>query len=504
MRILRHAAAFFALLALTVPPAFSTAAAPAGAAGGVIGGGSSFAALEIDQWRADTARNPYSLQVNYVSQGSTFGRQSFIDGNLDFGASDIIFQPAETQQLQAKRCAGKPLAGCFVYVPVSAGGLAFMYNLTDGAGHRYGNLQLTRRTACSVFTGAIKRWNDPQIVATNPQLAGFARDIVPVIRADGAGESFVFSQFCLAVAPDIWRAFIAERIRNDPANVASDFRAGSPVSNWPQNWGRSSPALYADGTANVVADAVTGRDTITYVAAGYAKVRNFPVASLQNAAGVFTQPDENNVTVALGYATGRGDGTFNLNFTGPDPRAYFPSTYSYVIAQTAGFDAGKGATLGKFLCYTVSVGQVIAPQLRYARLSAPLVQIAINAIVQIPGAPSANQCFIAGAPPPPPPPTVAGAGTAAAGGTTAGGTSQSAAATAAAQQAAQEQAKAEQAAKLAAQKQRRSQLLDAKLAAAAGSQDGSGSTPVLWTVLIGAGLAAIVTAIFRRLRRSTS
>ena len=70
-------------------------ASPAGAIGAPMsGGGSGFAALEIDQWRADTARAPYSLKVNYVSQGSSFGRQQFIDGNLDFGVSDITFQPA--------------------------------------------------------------------------------------------------------------------------------------------------------------------------------------------------------------------------------------------------------------------------------------------------------------------------------------------------------------------------------------------------------------------------
>ena len=83
-------------------------AGPAGAIGSPIsGGGSGFAALEIDQWRADTAPAPYSLKVNYVSQGSSFGRQQFIDGNLDFGASDITFQPTEMGNLQSRRCAGR-------------------------------------------------------------------------------------------------------------------------------------------------------------------------------------------------------------------------------------------------------------------------------------------------------------------------------------------------------------------------------------------------------------
>jgi hypothetical protein len=124
---------------------------------------------------------------------------------------------------------------------------------------------------------------------------------------------------------------------------------------------------------------------------------------LQNGAGVYTQPDENNVTVALGYAHERGNGTFALSFDGPDPRAYFPSTYSYVLAQTAGFDPAKGAVIGEFLCYATSQGQVIAPDLRYARLSSELVKIATDAIEQIPGAPPRSQCFIGTALPPPPP-----------------------------------------------------------------------------------------------------
>ncbi|WP_426573595.1 substrate-binding domain-containing protein [Aquihabitans sp. McL0605] len=402
LRALVLAATVAALVGATAGPA-----RPAAADGSAInGGGSGFAALEIDQWRADTARKPYSLKINYVSQGSSFGRAQFIAGNLDYGVSDITFLSSELPQLQSKRCGGKDPNSCFAYVPVSAGGLGLMYNLLDNAGKRITNLQLTRRAACKVFTGAILKWNDPEIVATNPQLTTFNRDIVPIIRGDGAGESYVLSQFCQAVAPDVWKAFISDRLAKDPANVAPDFKAGQPVSNWPQGWGRANPANAADGVANTVADAGTGKNAITYSAAGYAKVRNFPVASMQNAAGVYTQPDEANVTVALGYATPNGNGTFKLNFLGSDKRAYFPSTYSYVLAQTTGFDAGKGTTLARFLCYAVSKGQEIAPSLRYARLSAPIVDIAIDAIVRIPGAPAKAACPVAGSAAPPPPASV--------------------------------------------------------------------------------------------------
>ena len=395
--------------ALVVVGTLAYAATDAYALPAVLGGGSGFAALEIDQWRADTARAPFNLTVNYVAQGSSFGRQQFTSG-ADFGASDIQYVDAEIPQLQNQRCAGKSLSACFVYVPVSAGGVSFMYNLLDNNGNPITNLRLTRQAVCKIFTGQITRWNDPEIVATNPKIGNLSRDITPVIRADGAGESYVFSEFCIAAAPQVWNKFIADsRAGPAGADLSGEFVSGKPTSLWPQQWGHSVPIAFADGTANYVADPGSGANSITYVAAGYAKVRSFPVASVQNAAGVFTQPDEDNVTVALGYATPRGNGTFNLAYSGADKRAYFPSTYSYVLAQTTGYDPGRGATLGQFLCYAISQGQVIAPSLRYARLSAPLVAIAIDAISQIPGAPDKNHCFI-GVVKPPPPPVVAGGG----------------------------------------------------------------------------------------------
>lgn len=401
--------------------AVALAVVPVGASAHITGGGSGFAGPEIDQWKAETAVTPYNLSVNYVAQGSTFGRISFGSETLDFGASDITYPSFELPGLKtSKRCAGKSLHDCFVYVPVSAGGVAFMYNLTDASGHRISNLRLTRSEVCKIFSGAITQWNDPELVQTNPFLRNFNSRVAPIVRADGAGESYVLSEFCINVQPQVWKDFIARYKQQDPQNVGVDFARGDPVSNWPA-FNNASPIPYADGVANAVADS-SGRGTITYVAAAYAKQRNFPVASLQNAAGVYTQPDEANVTVALGYAkpnpSGDAAGTFLLNFNGPDPRAYFPSTYSYILAQRQGFNAGQGATLGLFLCYAVSAGQADAVPLRYARLSKPIVDIALAAIANIPGAPDAGHCYIAGAAPPPPPPVVQSGGPGLTGGNT--------------------------------------------------------------------------------------
>jgi ABC-type phosphate transport system substrate-binding protein len=393
--------AALAVLVLSLGPAVLSASPAAASNAPITGGGSGFAALEINQWQADTARRPYNLSVNYSAQGSSFGRGQFASGQLDFGASDVVYVPNDwgagsLQQLLSPRCHGAPLPNCFRYVPVSAGGLSFMYNLYDNGGNRVTNLQLTRQQVCRIFTYQITDWG--QI------LPGFSgRPIKVYARSDGAGESYVLSQFCLAVDPADWQAFISS-VGSNPDLAAPDLLAHQPVSNWPQVPGPGHNFVSgADALANSVASGDTGKDSIGYDAAGYAKVRSVPVASVQNAAGLFTQPDETNVTVALAYATPNLDptqlGTFHLNFNGADTRSYFPSTYSYILAQTGGWDPNKGSTLAQFLCYAVGEGQVIAPNLRYARLSAPIVAISVDAINHIP---SNGPCVPSGPPPPPP------------------------------------------------------------------------------------------------------
>jgi len=368
----------------------SFAPTPAAAVGPTVSGvGSSFAGVAMAQWRAEVAKAPYKLSINYSAQGSSAGRLAFINNTHDFGASDIPFTAQELSQVTR----------AFAYVPVSAGGLGFMYNLKDTAGSNVTNLNLTRRAACRIFTEPGILWNDPEIAAVNPTLALPDRQILPIVRSDGSGTSYVFSEYCLTVAPDIWGVFVA-RLQNDP-NADEAFKAGLPTSVWPAT-GSSQAAARADGVSAAVADPA-GLYSITYSEAGYADIRGFPNANIQNAANEFVQPTSTAVSLALAAATARPNGTILLDYDLPDAAAYFPATYSYVIAPTTGFDPAKGSVLAKFLCYSVTRGQraELMTALQYAPLSASLVEIARNAIAQIPGAPPWDQCAV-GDPVPPP------------------------------------------------------------------------------------------------------
>ena len=351
------------------------------------GAGASFPQLEFEQWRSDVKRE-FDLKLNYVSSGSTFGRNQYILNLVDFGVSDIPFQIDEIQNANKRP---------FVYVPVSAGGVGLMYNLTDTSGRRIGvptsaggtgtDLKLTQSAACRLLSDVTMKWNDPELVAANPDISLPNIPVQRIVRSDGAGTSYVMQEYCIATAPAVWQKFV-DFVKADAARraaMSSDpFLDGKPSSRWPSTgMANTSTAFAGDGVANAV---VGTAGSVTYDEAAFAETRNYPNALMRNSAGVFNYPEAYNVSVALSYATLAGDGTVTLNYTGSNPDAYFPSSYSYVIAPKTPSSA-TGQSLGTFLNYAITLGQQRADQLGYAPLSRQIVEIALNAVQQIAGAP---------------------------------------------------------------------------------------------------------------------
>lgn len=347
------------LVAVTAPPA-SAQAGPR-----VSGAGSTWSQIAVDQWRADVARQ--GLDINYSGVGSSAGRQFYVIGQVDFAVSEIPFQGDELTRLQGS-------GRSFQYLPIVAGGTSLMYNLVDASGQRVTNLQLSAPTIAGIFTGTITDWSDPAIAADNGGVALAPLAIIPVTRSDGSGTSAQFSAYLNSQAPGVWGEFAAR------------FDIDGSTSNYPQFPGAIAQKG-SDGVANYVAS-TTGLGAITYVEAGYALQRGFPVASVRNTSGAFTQPSARNVAIALTQATLNEDRTQNLEavYVHGDPSTYPISSYSYMITQTSGFDPAKGKVLGDFIRYFACDGQQKAEVLGYSPIPQNLVQVAFEAIAQLPGA----------------------------------------------------------------------------------------------------------------------
>ena len=111
----------------------------------IIGAGSTWSANIVKQWVADV--NKFGITINFSDIGATAGRQLFLNNQSDFAVSPIPFQPDETPILASRNMT-------YSYLPIAAGGTAFMYNLRGVS-----DLKVSQRTAAKIFTGQITQWN---------------------------------------------------------------------------------------------------------------------------------------------------------------------------------------------------------------------------------------------------------------------------------------------------------------------------------------------------------
>ncbi|GAA3247620.1 substrate-binding domain-containing protein [Dactylosporangium siamense] len=333
--------------------------------------GSSWAANGINQWVADSARQ--GLQVDYTATGSSTGRKDFAAAAVDFAVSDIPFQGTDPVTGQIDSSQGRP----FAYLPIVAGGTSLPYQIRVN-GTLVRDLRLSGRTLAKIFTNQITNWNDPAVTADNGGRVLPSLDIIPVVHAEGSGATWQLTAYLAGQFPADWSAFSG---------------LSRATSYFPPVQGRMIARNGSDGVMNAVS-AASSNGAIGYDEYSYALAANYPVANLQNAAGQFTAPTDDNVTAALTRATIDVDPssptylTANLSqvYTAPDPRAYPLSSYSYAIIPTgtnnqdSRMNTSKRQTLADFLAYGLCDGQRTLDVQGYAHLPENLVRAGFDQI----------------------------------------------------------------------------------------------------------------------------
>jgi phosphate transport system substrate-binding protein len=349
------------------------------------GTGSSFAASALTRWDADVSHAPYSLDITYSPSSSGEGRSEFTNGTIDFAVSDVGYVNSST--------GSNPPTSPYDLIPISAAGIAFMYNipgLTQKSPGGTDGLQLTSKTACLVLTGQVANWDDP-VFTENGANAGVTLpdlQITPVTEEDPAGTNYVLEEYCMDEQPQVWAAYVKAVATTSADGVSISAR--TPGSNWvsPANGDNevdtsavASTVATTSGGIGVVQDAYAANAGFT----GSNPARG--VASVENASGDFTQPTPAGVASALAYATPSPDGTESLDFDGQGPLVYNPSTYSYLLTPTSGWPSTKGAAMSRFLDYVLTLGQKEAPSMDFATLGLSMEREGIDKVIaDVPGA----------------------------------------------------------------------------------------------------------------------
>ena len=310
----------------------------------ISGAGASFPAPLYQRWAGDFAKANPGIQVNYQSVGSGAGVKQFIQGTVDFGASDA----AMTDDEIAKVSQG------VVMIPATAGSIVVAYNLPG-----IKDLKLSREALIGIFMGKITKWNDPVIAKDN---AGATLPDLPVSvakRSDGSGTTFVFSKHLAAVSPEF------------KAEIGVDKSTDA----WPVGVG-------GKGNEGVTALIKQSPGTVGYIEYGYAEHNSLPMATLQNKSGSFVKPTPESGAATLASV----ELPENLRIWPDDPAGaqdYPITTFTWLLLSRKYPDAAKLKALKAFVTYGLTEGQTVAPQLGYIALPAGVVEKCKAALASI-------------------------------------------------------------------------------------------------------------------------
>jgi phosphate transport system substrate-binding protein len=301
----------------------------------VTGAGSSFVYPVLSRWAADF-KKAGGDEINYQSVGSGAGIAQIKAGTVDFGASDKPLTPEELQ------------AAGLVQFPVVVGGIVPVINLS---GLRPGRLHLTGPVLAGIFSGQIKKWNDPAITRLNPGLKMPSLAISVVHRSDGSGTTYNFTHYLSQVSGG-WKKAIGE---------------GTTVD-WPTGVGGKGN----EGVANYVKQ-ISG--SIGYVEYAYALQNKMSHALIQNKAGRFVQPNTASFQAAAGTVDWSHAKDFYLLMTNaPGANAWPIAATTWVMMYKQPKNAASSAAARKFFNWSLTKGQRQALALDYVPLPAPLVK----------------------------------------------------------------------------------------------------------------------------------
>jgi phosphate transport system substrate-binding protein len=290
--------------------------------------------------------------VNYDPVGSGGGREQFLAGGVSFAGSDSYMDDEELAASK-KTCGGSEA----FEVPAYVSPIAVVYNL-DGVS----DLQLSGEALAGIFSGTVKKWNDPKIAADNPDADLPATAITPVHRSDDSGTQDNFTQYLSAVAPDVWT--------EEPDGV------------WPLKSGEG-----ANGTSGVIESVTNGAGSIGF--ADESQAGDLSIAKVK-VGEEYVEPTAETAAKVVDESPrvkGRpaGDIAIDVDRTTTEAGAYPIVLVSYVIACPTYEDAKQGKLVKSYLSYLISSDgqQAAAKSAGSAPLSETLTSEATTQIEKI-------------------------------------------------------------------------------------------------------------------------
>jgi phosphate transport system substrate-binding protein len=303
------------------------------------GAGATFPQPLYERYAREIRKAHPDIKINYQSLGSGAGVKKTIDGTVDFGASDAAMTDAEIAKVK----------GGVLMIPTAGGAVSVAYNLPGVK-----NLKLSNTVLTGIFTGKITTWNDPQIASDNQGVTLPSSAIKPVVRADGSGTSFIFTNQLSAVSPEF-----------------KSTVGASKEPKWPSSFlkGKGNP-----GVAGLVTQTP---GSIGYMEYEFALKSKLSSAMVQNGSGKYIAPSLKAANQAL------ADVQFPENFRAFDvnsPQGYPIVGMTWLLIPKTQKNPEKAKAIKTMVKWILTSGQQFNDDLNYTSIPSSVAQRAIEAV----------------------------------------------------------------------------------------------------------------------------
>ena len=301
-------------------------------AGSVIinGAGATFPLPVYNEWTFAYQYVDPAVVINYQGIGSGGGKKGIIDNTIDFAGSDSLLKDEEYT-------AGVDLQ----MYPMLAGAVVVIYNVKWAKdlpeGFKEPKLVLDRQTLVDIFNAKITKWNDPAIVALNPEMAEYLPDATITVahRSDGSGTTEIFTKALTSFSAD-WTA------------------GGASSVEWPVDL--AGNGIGGKGNQGVAAAVINTSNSIGYVELSYALSNGMKFFDLINKAGNKVTANAESVAADMSDFAGAFSDKLTATIVDGEGADSYPIVgYTYIILHTTTMtDCVKAEKLLEFLTWALT------------------------------------------------------------------------------------------------------------------------------------------------------
>jgi phosphate transport system substrate-binding protein len=263
------------------------------------------------------------VRIVTASTSSSSGISQAISGAAQIGTSDAYMSDAEVKQYPH-----------IINVPMAISALTVNYNLP---GLNATAIKLDGTVLSGIYAGKIRFWDDKAIASLNPNVSLPHNDIVPVHRADGSGDTFVFSQYLSFTTP-WWEDNL-------------DF---GMMIEWPSVPG----GLSAIGNAGMLQTLQKTPYSIGYLGVSFhteIDKAQLGTALIKSHSGEFLLPKPETITAAAASLTPRTPADERLTLVNaPGPHCYPLINYEYAIVSKKQPNPETAKAIKRFLLWAIA------------------------------------------------------------------------------------------------------------------------------------------------------